>query len=692
MTHEKRAGTITGIYHAAGRDFGFVTPEGAEGRDQDYFIPPRLENGAWHGDTVTIRPDANWTAPGEKHTAKVLSILVRTNQTVTGAVQKSNRETWLVPDGEKLRAPILVVGKTTGLHVGDKAAVKISSFGTSKQPPMGSLAEIFGREGSREAAVEAILFDQRIVREFPAAVLEQVERVPQEVDPAAFAGRLDLREDCIITIDGASAKDLDDAVSLTHDAQGRRILGVHIADVSHYVPMGSPLDVEAWERGTSVYFADQVIPMLPRELSNGICSLNPQVDRLTLSCIMTLNSDGSVAEHTIAKSVIRTTERMTYEDCNVLLKNENPALAEQYARILPMLRDMAALAKVLEKRRRLRGSLDLESRESYIVCDASGHPISIQTRTPGESEGLIESFMLCANECVAQHLSQLQAPAIYRIHEKPSQEKTEALRAMLAPLGYDFREADNFSYQKILAQASGKPESFLVHTTVLRSLMKARYEPQNLGHFGLAAPYYCHFTSPIRRYPDLMVHRCLSTLLDGTLEGKTGQKLTSSVGKAARQSSERELAAQTAERDIEKCYLAEYMQDHIGETFPAAVSGVARFGLFVLTENGVEGFLPVESLPEDRYVFDDVRMTLSGTVSGTVYTLGTLLEVICASADPGAGQIDFRLPGVPQRINLRRPPNREKPAERQVGKRPTQKSTRHSKPPKSKPQRRRKKR
>ena len=333
-----------------------------------------------------------------------------------------------------------------------------------------------------------------------------------------------------------------------------------------------------------------------------------------------------------------------------------------------MLREMAGLSRVLERRRRLRGGLDLESRESEILCDDEGRPVSIRARAPGESEGIIESFMLAANECVARHLSQLQAPAVYRIHEKPSAEKAEALRAMLAPLGYDVREPDNFSLQKLLDQARGTPQEFLVHTTVLRSLMKARYEPQNLGHFGLAAPYYCHFTSPIRRYPDLMVHRCLTALLDGAMEGKTGQKLSSAVGKAARQSSERELSAQTAEREIEKRYLAEYMASRTGETFAAAVSGVTRFGLFVLVEGGAEGFLPAEALPAPPYTFDEAHMTLSHGEER--YTLGTLLQVVCASADPGSGQIVFRLPGHAPRSPSPGTADRERSSERRVGRRP----------------------
>ena len=582
-------------------------------------------------------------------TAAITAVLERANKQVTGTLQKHNREVWLAPDSDKLPGPIQIVGKTRGARAGDKAAVAVTSYGSAKHPPMGTLKEVFGPAGTRESSTAAILYNYEIERAFPAPVLAAAGEAPQAVDAAALKGRADLREKCIITIDGASAKDLDDAVSLERDGEGRWVLGVHIADVSHYVTAGSPLDLEAFERGTSVYFADQVVPMLPVALSNGICSLNPRVDRLALSCTMVMGADGAVLDHRIEKSVIRTTERMTYEDCNVLLGEERDAALEaRYAPILPMLRDMAVLAKALEKRRRARGSLDLESGESYIVCDETGAPAEILRRSQGVSEALIESFMLAANECVAEHLFQLRKSAVYRVHEKPSADKTEGLRAMLAPLGFDLKEADSFSLQRVLDAVRGKPEAPMVSSMVLRSLMKARYDVENLGHFGLAAKFYCHFTSPIRRYPDLMVHRLLTALLDGKLEGAREKKLAAAAKKAAVQSSERELAAQSAEREIEKLYMAEYMAGHIGETFPAAVSGVTKFGLFVALESGVEGFLPAAALPEDRYRYDELRMTLTGE-QGRVYSFGMALEVVCAAADPAVGQVDFTLPGVAPR-------------------------------------------
>lgn len=641
----KVATDVTGTYQATSRGFGFLVPEDGNGRGDDYFVPPRAEGGAWHGDKVTARPEKVRTVAGERCSAKITAVLERANKVVTGSLRKHNRELWVQPDSDKLPGPIMVVGKGRGARVGDKVAVAMSSFGSAKHPPMGTLKEVFGRDGSREAATAAILYNYEIDPLFPDAVLVAAQSAPAQVEAEACPGRLDLRGETIITIDGASAKDLDDAVSLTKDETGRWVLGVHIADVSHYVQSGTPLDLEAWERGTSVYFADRVIPMLPPALSNGICSLNPQVDRLTLSCIMTMTSAGEVVEHRIEQSVICTTERMTYEDCNLLLDGGDATLQERYEKILPMLKDMAALAGTLEKRRRLRGSLDLESRESYILCDESGAPTEIMSRSQGVSEKLIESFMLAANECVAQHLDALEKPGVYRIHEKPSLDKTENLKAMLAPLNYDLQEADSFTLQKLLDAFRGKPEAAAVSGMVLRSLMKARYDVQNLGHFGLAAQYYCHFTSPIRRYPDLMIHRILTALLTGKLVGGEEKKISVAAQKAAVQSSQRELAAQSAEREIEKLYMAEYMQGHIDEQFMATVSGVTRFGLFVALENGVEGLVPAEALPDDAYHYDEKRMTLSGERRGMVFSFGMSLEVVCISAETASGQVNFCLAG-----------------------------------------------
>ncbi|WP_294472944.1 ribonuclease R [uncultured Intestinimonas sp.] len=658
--------TLEGIYQANARGFGFLTPDGAADRASALFVPPGADGGAWTGDRVRAETQADPKNP-QRQAARVTAVLVRNTKTLIGAVERRGRETWLRPSSDRYPHAVKVVGRSAGkLRPGDKIAVAVSSYGSAKLPPMGALKASFGRDGTRQASVAAILYRYDIEDEFPAPVRAAAALAPEEVDPAARADRLDLRDRTVITIDGASSKDFDDAVSLERDEKGRWVLGVHIADVSHYVPAGSVLDLEAFHRGASVYFADRVVPMLPEELSNGICSLNPHVDRLALSCILTLDPSGAVLDHRIAKSVLRSTERMTYGDCNLLLEDRDPALAERYAHILPMLRDMAVLAKALERRRRSRGALDLETRECYIVCDEAGSPVDVRVREAGESEKLIESFMLAANECVAEHLQKAGLPCVYRVHEKPSEDKAAALRTMLAPWGFDLKEASHGALQSILDRVKGTPQAPAIHTMVLRSLMKAQYDPQNLGHFGLAAKYYCHFTSPIRRYPDLMVHRILTALLDGTLERQRG-KLTAAVKRAAVQSSEREVAAMSAEREIEKCYLAEYMVPHVGEAFSGTVTGITKFGLFVGLENGVEGLLPVTALPDDRYEYDEARMTLTGVRTKFVYTFGMPLEVLCAAANPGSGQIDFTLPGEPGALPKVRSTPRREPAPEKRG-------------------------
>lgn len=681
---KEKATILVGRYQGSGRGFGFFIPEGAQSRSEDCFVPPHQEGGAWDGDRVeAVLASEDPREPGRR-LAKVTGILERGNPTVTGTIYKRNREVWLKPDSERLPEGIKVIGRSK-VRDGEKAAVAVSGYGSRTLPPVGKLCATFGPSGSRVAAVEAILYQQGVEREFPDEVRAEAEAVPQTVPAGELENRLDLREKRIITIDGASSKDLDDAVSLERDGENW-VLGVHIADVSAYVRPGTALDEEAFRRGTSVYFADQVIPMLPVALSNGICSLNQGVDRLTLSCFMTMDRKGAVLDHSVAKSVIRSTERMTYEDCNILLSEEwqeegvqlhgddraykgkreqYDFLVHRYAHILPMLRDMATLAEKLERRRKVRGSLELETQESYIVCDGMGRPVEIRARQQGRSEKLIEEFMLCANETVAKHLFDLHCPAVYRVHEKPSQDKTDTLKAMLSPLGYSLLQADHGSLQRVLEAARGKPEAPAVSMMVLRSMMKAKYSTQNLGHFGIAADYYCHFTSPIRRYPDLMIHRSLHAVLGGRAEasrptaealrptaelsrptgGKIPKGLAKACERAAVQSSQRELAAQSAERDIDKLYFADYMHGHIGEEFPAAVSGVTRFGVFAALANGVEGLIPVETLPQDHYEYDELRMSLTGERTGSVYTFGMTLTVVCVAADPSTGRIDFRLPG-----------------------------------------------
>lgn len=629
---------LNGTYQATGKGFGFLIPEDGKGREDDWFVPPRSEGGAWNGDRVLAVPVED-DRGGQRRTAKITAVVERANKTVTGAIERQGREVWLRPGSDRLPHAIKVVGRTRSARAGDKAAVAVTSYGNKKLPPMGTLREIFGKDGTRPAAVEAILYQYGIERAFPVSVQTAAELAPREVVPADLAGRLDLRGKTVITIDGASSKDFDDAVSLERDARGRWVLGVHIADVSHYVAEGSPLDLEAWNRGTSVYFADQVVPMLPPELSNGICSLNPHVDRLALSCILTIGPDGAVLDHRLVKSVIRSTERMTYGDCNTLLAGLDPELEAKYAHILPMLRDMAALAAALEQRRRLRGALDLESRECHVICDELGDPVDVQVRETGVSEALIESFMLSANECVAEHLFQLHAPAVYRVHEKPSEDKVATLRSMLAPLGYDLREADHFSLQKVLEKARDTPQAPAIHMMVLRSLMKARYDVENLGHFGLAAKFYCHFTSPIRRYPDMMVHRLLARYL---ADGKAADKTM--LEDLCFRASEREVIAAEAERASIKYKMVEFMKEHIGEEFEGHISGLTEWGIYVeLDETHIEGMSFLRDIDGDFFQFDEANYQIIGRSTGRRMTLGDAVRIRVKRADLQKRQLDFEV-------------------------------------------------
>jgi len=635
-------GAVSGIYESSGRGFGFFTPDGGRRREDDWFIPPQHEGDAWHGDRVLALPDT-WQEEGQRRTASVIRVQERANITVTGAVRRRGREVWLQPDNDRLPGPIRLLGASKHVRPGDKAAVRMLSYGRDGESPSALFRTVLGRDGTRQAAVEAILCTQAISRTFPGPVLKAAKAAPQAVEPSDLAGRLDLRDTLIFTIDGDESKDFDDAISLARRGDALE-LGVHIADVSRYVPEGSALDCEAWERGTSVYFADQVIPMLPEELSNGICSLNPGVDRLALSCFLTFAPSGERLDYRLARTVIRSQYRMTYRRCNAILEDGEEELCREYAELLPTLKEMAALAARLEKRRAQRGGLELESPEFTVTCDEDGLPVGVALRRQGTAERLIESFMLAANECVAEHLCRQEAPGVYRVHEKPTEEKRESLRTMLEPLGYAVTDMDHGTLQKLLKAAKGRPEEPVVNSLVLRSMMKARYAPENLGHFGLAAEFYCHFTSPIRRYPDLMVHRVLTAMLEGKLDDRTARRFRVAAAEGARQASQREIAAQTAERDIEKCYLAEFMQTHIGETFDATVSGVTRSGLFVTLECGIEGFLPVTALPDDRYDYDEGRMTLAGGAAGVRFCFGGRLAVVCAAADPAAGEITFALP------------------------------------------------
>lgn len=634
-------GCVAGTYLATERAFGFVTPDVAEGepKPDDLFIPPNAGGGAWHGDRVLVKLTERKNGRGRRE-ATVIRVLRRAGNELTGAlVQRGN--TYFVQPTSKKYPEIMVDRHSLGdARVGDRVAVSVSHYGDEKFMPQGVIQADLGEDGTMEASIAAILHENAVFDFFPDEVLRQADAIPQEVDPAALHGRLDLRDKLIFTIDGDDAKDFDDAVSLDRLDNGHYLLGVHIADVSHYVTPGSPLDQEAYRRGTSVYYPGHVVPMLPFALSHGICSLNPDVDRLTFSALMEVDKDGRRYGAKFAKSVIRSKARMTYNKVNKILAGDE-ALRGEYAFLVETAQEMNELAHALYKRRIERGALELDIPEAQITVDENGQPVAIQYRDRGESEKLIEEFMLQANEAVAEYMCKRGFPTVYRVHENPDPEKLRVFAQFARPFGYRIdpsRPEDTFQFQTVLRGAKNDPRQRILPTLLLRSLARARYADECIGHYGLKAKFYLHFTSPIRRYPDLVAHRMLQKAL-------TGEAFTAAdenwCEDAAAQSTTREQAADNCERDIDKLYIAAYMKQFIGEEFDAEVSGVQAFGVFVALENGCEGLIRIELLAGDYYQYDEQHMALVGRHTGKRFTIGTPIRVKLIAASEVTGQIDF---------------------------------------------------
>lgn len=629
-------GCLTGTLLATDRGFAFVRPEGA-GREDDLFIPPNAVGGAWHGDTVLVKCAERKNGRGRREAA-VIRVLARAGGELTGALVRRGKAYFVQPTSKKY--PEIAVPGPGEAQVGDRVAVEVSYYGGAEAMPRGEIRAALGEDGTMESSIAAILHENGIFEAFPDDALQQADRIPPEVDLASAGDRLDLRDKLIFTIDGDDAKDFDDAVSLEQLPNGHLLLGVHIADVSHYVTPGSPLDQEAYRRGTSVYYPGHVVPMLPFALSHGICSLNPDVDRLTFSALMEIDRDGRRHRATFSKSVIRSKARMTYKNVNRILAGDR-ALCGQYAFLAETAVQMNALAKTLEKRRVERGALELDIPEAEIVVDENGKPVDVQYRARGDAEKLIEEFMLQANEAVAEHMSRRGRPTVYRVHENPDPEKLRVFAAFARPFGYRVdpgKPEDTFQLQAVLAGAKGDPRQRILPTLLLRSLARARYSEECVGHYGLKAKFYLHFTSPIRRYPDLVAHRMLQKALSGEPAAPADEALCE---QAAEQATTREFAADTAERDIDKLFLACYMKQFVGEEFDAEVSGVMAFGVFVALPNGCEGLVRAELLTGDRYEYDEQHMAMVGRRAGKRLTIGTPMRVRLLAASEVTGQIDF---------------------------------------------------
>lgn len=635
--HAAHYGCLTGVFQATERGYGFVTPETPD-ENGDVFIPPYATGKAWQGDRVLVH--LTDSPRGHKREGEVMRILSLCTDEVTGTVMQRGKTVFVRPASKKYPDLIIPKNRTLDARSGDRVAVKVMFRGDGRLSAQGAITQIFGRNGTMEASIAAILHENGITVPFPDEVLRQADACGDTVDPAEAARRMDLREKLIFTIDGDDARDFDDAVSLEPMENGHMLLGVHIADVSHYVTPGSPLDDEAYRRGTSVYYPGHVVPMLPVALSNGICSLNPDVDRLAFSAFLEVDKDGRCHKSQFAKTVIRSKARMTYRKMNEIFDGNEERRAE-YAFLTETADRMHALSQAMRRRRMERGALDLDLPEAEILTDESGEPVEVSFRARGDAEKMIEEFMLAANEAVAAYMTHRNNPTVYRVHESPDPEKLRVFAQFARPFGYRVdasKPSDTAQLQAVLDGAKDDPRQRALPTLLLRSLARARYDAECLGHYGLQAKEYLHFTSPIRRYPDLVAHRMLFKAISGQQYTKSDWVFCE---EAASQSTTREFAADTAERDIDKLYLAAYMEQFIGQDFDGEVSGVTSFGLFVSLKNAVEGLVRVEDLPGDDYEFDDQKMMLIGRRSRVRYTMGTPMRVRLTAASRVTGLIDF---------------------------------------------------
>ena len=638
---------VIGTFIGHQKGFGFVE---VEGRREDLFVPAAKTNGACHQDTVEVRLLGGY--PGGRQEAEVVRILARGMTQVVGTFQQNRSFGFVIPDNSRFGRDIFIPKeKAGGAVTGSKVIVEITDYGGQGRSPEGRIAEILGHINDPGVDILSIVKSCGIPDSFPEEVLRQAEHAAapakeESEELPELSDRMDLRDLPMVTIDGEDAKDLDDAVSL-YRKDGSYHLGVHIADVSHYVKEGSALDAEALRRGTSVYLADRVIPMLPHVLSNGVCSLNAGEDRLALSCLMKLNAQGEVVDYTIAPSVIRVDERMTYTSVAAILEKEDPQECARYERFVPMFRDMAALSALIRENRHRRGAVDFDFPESRIRLDEEGHPVEIVPHERNTATRLIEDFMLLANETVAQHFYWLQTPFLYRTHETPDQDKMRRLATFVHNLGYTMKigqeEVHPKELQKLLEKAEGTPEENLIGRLTLRSMKQARYTTQCTGHFGLASRYYCHFTSPIRRYPDLQIHRIIKEQLSGRLDETRIAHYETILDSVASQTSRSERRADEAEREVRKLKMTEYMERHIGEVYEGVISGITSWGLYVELPNTVEGLVHVSSLPGDFFQYDEASCEMRGTKTDACYRLGERVRVQVRFADRFTRSIDFIL-------------------------------------------------
>ncbi len=635
---------LVGTFVAHARGFGFVE---IEGEAEDIFIGEDDVNGAFHNDQVEVV--ITKCPAGKRKEGKIVRILSHGTTRLVGYFEKSKNFGFVIPDNQKFVKDIFVpLERSKGAVTGHKVVVELTKYGSEQKKPEGKVVEIIGHVNDPGTDIMSIVKSYELPTGFSEKVLNQAERVAKDVSDADMAGRMDLRSWQMVTIDGEDAKDLDDAISISREGNGYK-LGVHIADVTNYVQENSALDHEAYNRGTSVYLVDRVIPMLPHALSNGICSLNEGVDRLALSCIMMINEKGVVVDHKIAETVVRIDKRMTYTSVKKILEEQDPQEIEAYHEFVPMFQLMEELAGILREKRKKRGSIDFDFPETKMILDADGHPVEIRPYDRNVATKIIEDFMLLANETVAETYFWQEIPFVYRTHDIPDEDKIKKLATFIHNFGHSMHIANNEvrpkEIQKLLAKVEGTSEEMLISRLALRSMKQAKYTPENTGHFGLAAQYYCHFTSPIRRYPDLQIHRIIKDHLRGRMNEDKMKHYDSILTEVAKKSSERERLAEEAERETIKLKKVEYMEAHLGEEFEGVISSVTKWGIYVELPNTIEGLIHVTNMKDDHYNYIEEHYEMVGEHTGKTYKLGETVWVRVIGTDFLQRTIDFELVG-----------------------------------------------
>ena len=647
----EKMGLVAGRFQLSSKGFGFLIPDN-KGNKPDVFIPPRKLHGAMNNDRVMARVDSH--APGRRPEGEIIRIIKHANSRIVGVFKRTMDFAFVTPDDKRIGGDIYILRKNFGGAANNqKVIVEITEWPTeNRRSAEGRVVEVLGYVGDPGLEILSIIKQHELPLDFPDNVKRAAARVPAEIREKDLKDREDRRDYPVVTVDSEDAKDLDDAVYVERLENGRYLLGVYIADVSYYVKAKTLLDQEAQQRGTSVYLVDRVLPMLPQRLSNGICSLNENEDRLVMACEMEIEADtGRTAKYKIFPSVIHSHHRLSYNLLRSILEEGDKEVREKFADVVPMLEEMRTLCRILQKKRARRGAIEFDLAEQKVILDEAGKPLEIRQRIHGLPESIIEEFMLAANETVARHLAMLQWPCVYRVHEVPAEDKMEGLAKLLQSFKVKLRIPKNGQVrpkdvQDALGEMKERPEERLVNTVALRCMRQAVYQTENVGHFGLAAEYYCHFTSPIRRYPDLLVHRILHAWLkDPDLTRHLPALSEENLEAMAEHSSLQERNAAEAERETVDLKKAEYMLDHIGETFEGVISGVASFGMFVELPNGVEGLVHMSSLMDDYYEYVEDRYCLTGTHTGNTYRLGDTVEIEVLQVNMEDRSVDFIMAG-----------------------------------------------